>query len=603
MPAFSFALALTLSFPWAFDDPEQGRWPRWPTEVEVEAAPLRASDVASDLRRLNAVQALSAYRNEAIEQEVSLALGDPSPAVRRVALDLCAGRGMSACLPGAVRLWEEDVEAQIRLRALDVVGLFVGSPEGRAVEADRIVLDALRDSDELVRAHAASIVRHLEWSEDAVASVRKRLSAKLSDSASRVRQEATASLGQLGNEQTVPVLVRMLDDADPGVREASAVALGQLGAGQARPALERALERAATPSLAAALVIAVAQLEDPAVDDQLIAWMDDPPTGIPQSRHALVRAIGQRAAPSDALVDALIERMRDLDGPLRDAALSALLVLGDRAMPRVDAALAAGVEPHIRLDLERVRAAATVEVVPPVEVEQAEGEPLPLSPPPDGLDPSQWLQWAIERRGAQEQRDPMIAVAVADNPFGDRRGTFILGRLAHAAGDPQRSTHDRCLAVAALAAGLGDPASRANRPRRRFRRAARGLLDGLAQSEAAHVRACVAMALARDTGPSDATLVGLSRDPAARVRAAAVVALGARGIQSTRVLGAADRDADPRVAAAAQAVLRLGTVTEQARLLDSNAVLELGLDPALLPRVRPDGFLLPWRAGRDPGPR
>lgn len=593
MPALTFALALSL----AFDDPPgnpQGRWPRWPTEIEVEAAPLRASDVASDLRRLNAVQALGTYRNEVIEEEVALALADPSPAVRRVALDLCAERELSGCLPGAVRLWQEDIEAQIRLRALDVAGLFVGTPEGQMAKADKIVLDALRDSDELVRAHAATIVRHLDWSADALASVRKRLSAKLSDSAARVRREATASLGQLGNDQTVPVLVRMLDDADPGVRESAAVALGQLGAGEARPALERALERAATPSLAAALVISVAQLDDPDVDQQLVAWMDEPPQGVPMSRHPLVRAIGQREEPSVVLVDALIERMRDLDAPLRDAARSALLVLGDRALPRIEAALASGVEPHIRLDLERIVAAAAVEVVPPTTVEAADREPPTVTAPPEGVTPSQWLEWAFDRRGVAGQRDPMLAVAVAGNPFAERRETFILGQLAAAAGDATRSTHDRCLAVAALAAGLGDPSNKRERPGRAFRRAARERLEGLAQSRASRVRACVALGLARDVGGRDATLVGLSRDPAPAVRSAAMLALAARGIEANLVGAAADRDGDPRVAGAAQAALRLGPST-QWHLLQDKDVRDLGLEPGSLPATAPDAFVLPWR--------
>ncbi len=166
------------------------------------------------------------------------------------ALD-CGRKGLFLCLylilPATATVYSQDLEAyreairsgdtENKREALFQIRNF------RSEEASRIAVPALRDSDEIVRATAASSVVFLPPNEAATA-----ILPLLKDKAEFVRKEAAFALGEAGSAVATGALVATMQrDKDPEVKTAAAAALGKLGDRTAIGPLTDALQKRPVP--------------------------------------------------------------------------------------------------------------------------------------------------------------------------------------------------------------------------------------------------------------------------------------------------------------------------------------------------------------------
>lgn len=565
-----------------------GRFPVWPSEVDRIAAPLRDPATATESVRMAALQELQQFATVVILPEIELALTDPSPEVRRIALTLCATRRILACVPEAERQWVEG-EASVRMVAL---GLLSEDPSEAHLQ---ILYDAMRDPNDLLREQAINLLVEAPLDEQQAAAARQEIVAQLGDVSTRVRATAARGLGKLGPGEGALALVRLLDDIDPYVAEAAAVGLGQLEDVRAAPALVRALDSPVNPQFANSAIVALARLPDPSIDATLLELLDAPPRNMRASDVA--NAIGGRPTPSRALVEGLIDRIRDPN--LRDSAISALLRMGDAALEQLRAAQARGLEPDIAAEVARLIAARELETTPREVVlgklARAPEEPLPafgereawfeILADPERIDaaakladaPPRWfagaLAWQLDRASTAEQVHAWLtALALVRTRVLDESGdgvswTRIMGWASEASG----AVESRCLATLALGSAAGG--QHAERTQAELRR-----LVGDAEAD---VRGCAALALARFG--DDPVFEGLLADPSPRVRALAALALRTLPKPSSRVAArlALQADRDAEVACRGAASLTLANPREDAPLVLLRArVAALGSDAA-----------------------
>lgn len=573
LPALLLATLPALNPDTASAEGEDGRYPIWPTEIDRIAAPLRDAAGMSESARVAALDELSEYATSVILPDLELALTDPSPEVRRMALELCVSRQILACVDEAELMWEEG-EGSVRLLALQLLSLDA-TPE----HLD-LVYEAMRDPNDLIREQAIMLLVEAPLSEELAKKARQELVAQLGDVSARVRRTAARSLGRMGPGEGALALVRLLDDVDQYVAEAAAIGLGQLADARAAPALRRALESPSTLPFASAAVHALARLDGEDIDLALLDLLDAPPRNL--QRVDVAKAIGTRPQPGPELIGGLVERMRDPD--LRDAATRALLWLGEGAVDQLEAALARGLEPNIAIEIERLLAARRLETTPRLEPLTGEVSPqieLPALDDREGWfdalgDPDaielgaalaeqapKWLSgalaWQIERAATAEQIRPWLtALALAPKPLLDEPGNAVTwGMVAGWAQDRSGSAEARCLATLALGRALGT------------RHAAQVIdeLRTLAAAHAADVRGCAALALARYG--EDPLLEALLADPSARVRAAAALAFRLirkpRAEVRSRLAVQADRDSEMR--ARTSAALSLASRSPNAKLV------------------------------------
>lgn len=327
------------------------RWPRWPTEIDRRAAPLRV--VEGDARwqdhdRRGALVALDGYATAAIAPWVVHALADPSTEVKREALRICFERELQACLPGAATLLERSGEPSLRVAAMRVLAI---DPTGARLD---LLLAALRDDNDAIRAQAATIVGWADTQGEARTKVRTALAAKLGDLSALVRQAAIEGLAILGAPELTLTLTRVLDDPEPAVRSAAARALGTSGDRNASAALVRATGAANEPQVVRTAIAALVQLGGADADAHLLSLLDDPPAGL--TAGEIAELVGLHADPSPALLAGLRARLRDPASTR--AMLRTLVLLGDAALPAIEAELAAGPAPDTAQELARIVAGA-----------------------------------------------------------------------------------------------------------------------------------------------------------------------------------------------------------------------------------------------------
>jgi HEAT repeat protein len=540
------------------------RWPTWPTEVDRVAAFLArdasGKELAGERERVAAIQELDQLATGAILPTLLQALEDGSPQVRREALRMCFEREVRACMPAAVRQWDEGGEPTVRVAALKVLALDPGP------ERATILIEALRDPSEVIRAQAAEFLGMAPLAPEVRRRARTALLAKLADVSAVVRRRAVLSVGLLGpGDGTLPI-ARLLDDPEPSVQAAAAEALGQHRDPTAAPALRRSLQAPHEPQVSQAIVDALALLPEPTVEADLLALFDDPPPGLDEGRVAL--AIGRRPAPGDTLVQGLVDR---LDEPVRRAAaLSALLMLGEHARPALAAARTRGLAPAIDLEVERLLGA----LEPP-------GPPARAARWPGPEDREGWQRrleahgdehgrmqaaWALAELDPKWRVPTALAVLATPGPLAGRRpwALALAGsrgrwsaegddeprtRLEGWARDRTASASDRCLALAALGARAPEGGRRPKPP----------AWADLAEDPEPRVRACAALALGRQGDAS--RLPGLLVDDRARVRTAAALALALveprrlHRTATTRLATLAASDPDAAVRAAARHAL------------------------------------------------
>jgi HEAT repeat protein len=547
----------------AAEEPD-GRFPIWPTEIDRIAAPLRDPTMMSESARIAALDELGEYATEVILPDLELALTDPSPEVRKVALRMCASRQILACVDEAEQMWEEG-EGSVRLMALTLLS------QDPTPEHLQLVYDAMRDPNDLVREQAIMLLVDAPLGPKRAKEARRELVAQLGDFSARVRRTAARSLGRLGPGEGALALVRLLDDIDPNVATAAAVSLGQLADARTAPALMRALESPNNPNFASAAVTALARLPGAEIDEALLELLDSPPRNL--RRGDVARAIGGRPDPGPELIAGLVERMRDPE--LRESSTQALLWLGDRAVAQLSAATERGLEPDIALEVERLLAARRLEPTPRVadtrEPSEAPAEELPplddreawfrLLGDPEAVlvgaalaeELPEWfagaLVWQLERASTADQVRPWLtALALAAKPVLDEpEHDLTWTRIAAWAHDEGAGADSRCLATLALGRAEGT----------RHADLARDELRELAAAHLVDVRGCAALALARHG--EDPLLEALLADPSPRVRAA--TALGLRVIRKpaaavrARLALQADRDSEMRARTSAALVL------------------------------------------------
>lgn len=552
------------------------RWPLWPTEVERAAAPLRQAreQAVPEAHRLQALRALERYPTALVAPILLEALGDPTTSVRRDALHACLDRALHACIPAALREWRSDrPDLAVRVAALRVLALDATAP-GRP----ELLLAALREPDDALRAEAAYTLARVAWSDELLPRVRTALIARLGDQAPPVRRAAARSLGLLGSppRESAPTaapgepalrlpdpaplaLARLLGDPDPQIRQDAAEALGQLRDPRAAAPLLRALEAGDETFVSRSLVLALTALPGPEVDAALLRLLDAPPRGL--TLRSVSEALGRRFAPAPALIDGLIARLRE--PALQAQVLEILLLHGDAAAPALRAAQARGLEPPLALAIDRLlaateppsRAASLAPTWPPAADRDAWHRVLgdPTGPLTAALalvdDPPSWLgraaAGALARDLGPAQRRPwLLALAAAARPLLPADDAAAPARLATWAADAGQAPLDRCLALAALTRGRA-PAHAA---------LARNALLAAASDPRPAMRACAAA-----TATDDAVLAALLHDDAPRVRAVAsfhVAACPLRPAPATRSrIAALTHDPHPGVSRAATAAL------------------------------------------------
>lgn len=502
------------------------RWPSWPSSVDRDAAPLVDPEYSNhDRDRVAALIRLQRYPTPLIEDALRMALTeDPSLQVVREALRICYLRRASVCLDPATAIYREGKNPTLAAPALRVIAT---DPGGKRLD---LLLEAMLDPSNTIRAEAAQLAGWAPVRGEALARTRRSLLSKLSDSASAVRQRAVTSLGLQGPGEGTLAIARLLEDPEPDVRTAAAVALGRLGDPKARAALQRAIEGQNEGNVTRAMLGALARLPSEDVVDTLLAFLDAPPPGV--GALTVAEAIGDRAHPEPALIDGLVDRLRDTG--VEPAARRALLWLGEAAAPRLQEALDRGLGPRLDAEVRRLLQASTpvgndtppASAWPADDDDQGWADRLRIGPPLQRLQAAAALgrahpPWLVDRAHAHIARGPadaarswVLALAAVPTRVSFRDDAVVpWARLSQWALDLALSETDRCAAALALGRARGKVAEAL----------ADSTFESLLADDSARLRACTAWA-ARDVSARHTALLLL--DAAATPRAAAASALG-----------------------------------------------------------------------------
>jgi len=538
---------------------ETPRWPRWPTEVDRAAAPLRKSGVASELapdnERSDAVIALEAFATPVLEPWILLALDDPATSVKREALRVCYERELASCIAPATELWRRASEPALRMAALRVVAL---DPQAERLD---LLLAALREDTDTMRAQAAQILGWAPTKADGRTKVRDALVAKLGDMSALVRQQAVESLGMIGDREATLPVARLLEDHEPQVQTAAAHALGNLGDPRAVSALLRLAAAPGETAVLRAALAALVRLPGDRVATALLAAFDEPPPGL--TTPEIAELVGLRADPEPTLLRELVERLRE-PGHARQA-LRALVLMGTPAVEPLRAALQdRALPPDVALEAERALRGTAALVRPGGADDDAPTEP----PPPVLVDtivdrmrlaarrveardlrPGAALEARLAASGpAQTRMAELAAVAVSTRaPRIGRHSRLAWARVIGWARDRTRPPAERCLSTLAL--GLVERRAPGHDDARRT------VLALLADSDPG-VRACAAASIGRLTrDPSVRQLAFVDPDP--RVRTMAIFAAWTYGMDmgtARRIAVLRLHDDSPQVRAAARFV-------------------------------------------------
>ena len=139
------------------------------------------------------------------------------------------------------------------------------------------------------------------------------------------RMAATTNLGRLGDEESVPQLVELLDDPQAEVREMALFSLGILGDPSVTEPVLKALHDYDADVRYRALV-ALGDLNYPHLEDVLIRCMDDESYGVREQALSQLHAVGSpRCLP--VVLKALLEREIDMQRSAEE--------LLDRLVPRL----------------------------------------------------------------------------------------------------------------------------------------------------------------------------------------------------------------------------------------------------------------------------
>lgn len=544
------------------------RWPSWPSAVDRDAAALLDPEYSNHERdRVAALIRLQRYPTPLIADALVSALtADPSIQVVREALRICYLRRASVCLDPATTLYRDGKNATLQAPALRVIAT---DPGGKRLD---ILLEAMLDPSNTIRAEAAQLAGWAPVRGDALARTRRALLSKLSDSASSVRQRAVTSLGLQGPGDGTLAIARLLEDPEPDVRAAAAVALGRLGDPKAKAALQRAIGGQNEGNVTRAMLGALARVPSEDVVDLLLGFLDAPPPGV--GALTVAEAIGDRPHPEPALIDGLVDRLRDTG--VEPAARRALLWLGEAAAPRLREALTRGLGPRLDTEVRRLLQASTpidADTAAPVtwpdhDDEQAWATLLRIGPPLRRLQAAAALgraapPWLVDHAHARIARGPvdavrpwLLALAAMPTRVSFRDDAVVpWARLAQWTLARGFAPTDRCAAALALGRARGKHAEAI----------ADSTFEALLADDSGRLRACTAWA-ARDVSPRHTALLLLDSDAAARAAAASALGLvedvAASWLERRRHLAAVDPNANVRAAASEEPRDRLEFVFE-----------------------------------------
>ncbi|HZU82313.1 MAG TPA: HEAT repeat domain-containing protein, partial [Polyangiaceae bacterium] len=282
-------------------------------ELHVHA---EAKTIVAAMRRgaLPAAAALHALSGAGTAAEVPVVLefiGDPSPVVRKEAID------------AAMLLLDPN------------------QPDGRAVEPLGAVLRDTRPSTQ-ERARIASLLGRTGAPRAAAFLLDLARTADVT-----LRVAAIDALGTLGPAGADGVLLAALDSADAGVRLRAAVALSEAGAAEAREGLLARLDGGDEVDRAAVLTAVGGVLERAPTDDAVERLSGALDLAAGPERDAIVEAFGR--APSASAVRALTALTRAPDPADRRQAATLLAAhAGDAAAAAAARALLADVDPTVR---------------------------------------------------------------------------------------------------------------------------------------------------------------------------------------------------------------------------------------------------------------
>jgi HEAT repeat protein len=248
----------------------------------------------------------------------------------------------------------DDPDPEIRAAAIDAIGRLAAFREAAIEETiTKRIVDRTKDDDHRVRAEAASALAMLPAPPEGAARAVRLL---LEDPHSRVRQEACAALGDLGDSVSRDFLAARLDDDDPEVRFEAAFALASLKDARGRNTLESALagtrkrldaceglRRLGDPAAVEALEKMAGKMFSAWVD-RLSAWATMVTLGrsdvagkviertASKSREERTYALSLIGSHRIAAGREVLEKVaRDARDPLRDTAVRALGDLGEQA--------------------------------------------------------------------------------------------------------------------------------------------------------------------------------------------------------------------------------------------------------------------------------
>ncbi|MGO8672507.1 MAG: HEAT repeat domain-containing protein [Capsulimonadaceae bacterium] len=215
-------------------------------------------------------------------------------------------------------------DRSVRERALTGLDFIVGGTNPKTGSnypspAAPILVDALKDSDPIVRAGAAQqlgIIFHNADTDDLplCAPVVAALAQAVNDTDQDVRLSVVDALGEIGPsaKQAVRAIIPLLHDPDVDVRVHAASTLGNIGALH-------------TLDLQTGELLTVAPVPAKFVVPALVRALDSPGTDL---RAMAAKSLGKIGSPAAAAVPALLRALNDTDPGVRSSAAEAVAQIG-----------------------------------------------------------------------------------------------------------------------------------------------------------------------------------------------------------------------------------------------------------------------------------
>ena len=278
-----------------------------------EARPALAEGLRSacSYHRTRVAQALGYIGGRGAVELLVSALKHEDSSVRFYAArslgQLGATGGLAALYSALVADSEQDVRGE--------AALAIGRIGGR--EAFFALVEALKDRRDLVRAKALESLGHMRVPFSATIVARA-----LRDKSSEVRRSAAGALGEIDVEDTIPELVRTLDqDSCDEVRREAAEALGKIDSPGAVRGLLRALRRDSCGGVRSAAADSLARIGgEGAVRAVVSDGLLDRESEVRASAALALGNIGSQAVVPDLVRRALVDEERDV----RHCAIDAL---------------------------------------------------------------------------------------------------------------------------------------------------------------------------------------------------------------------------------------------------------------------------------------